>query len=70
MTLWKTAIWYNLWPFCIVCGHLVYFLRFRMFGPRKIWQPWYVGTYKCISEANRDTIFVVNKRPVGYFEPS
>jgi hypothetical protein len=34
-----TAIWFNLWPFGIVCGHLVYFLRFGMFGPRKIWQP-------------------------------
>jgi cytosine/uracil/thiamine/allantoin permease len=21
-----TAIWYNLWPFGTVCGHLVYFL--------------------------------------------
>jgi hypothetical protein len=20
-----TAIWYNVWPFGIVCGHLVYF---------------------------------------------
>jgi hypothetical protein len=35
-----TAIWYNLWPFGIFCGNLVYFLRFGMFGPRKIWQPW------------------------------
>jgi hypothetical protein len=34
------AICYNLWPFGIVCGNLVYFLRFGMFGPRKIWQPW------------------------------
>jgi hypothetical protein len=37
-----TAIWYNLWPIYIVyivCGNLVYFLRFGMFGPRKIWQP-------------------------------
>jgi hypothetical protein len=23
-----TAIWYNLWPFGIVCGHLVYFSSF------------------------------------------
>jgi hypothetical protein len=35
-----TAIWYNLWPFGTFCGHLVYFLRFGMFGTRKIWQPW------------------------------
>jgi hypothetical protein len=35
-----TVIWYNLSPFGIVCGHLVYFSKFGMFGPRKIWQPW------------------------------
>jgi hypothetical protein len=35
-----TAIWYNLWPFGIVGGHLLYFSQFGMFGPRKIWQPW------------------------------
>jgi hypothetical protein len=29
----------NLWQFGIVCGHLVYFSQFVMFGPRKIWQP-------------------------------
>jgi hypothetical protein len=29
------AIWYKLWPFGIACGHLVFFLRFGMFGPRK-----------------------------------
>jgi hypothetical protein len=34
-----TAVWFNLWPFGIFCGHLVYFPRFGMFGPRKIWQP-------------------------------
>jgi hypothetical protein len=34
------AIWYTLWPFGIVCGHLLYFSRFGMFGPRKVWQPW------------------------------
>jgi hypothetical protein len=34
-----TAIWYNLWPFCMVCGHLVYFFKFGIFGARKIWQP-------------------------------
>jgi hypothetical protein len=39
-----TAIWYNFWPFGIVCGHLVYFLRFGMFGPRKIWQPFSART--------------------------
>jgi hypothetical protein len=34
-----TAIRYNLWPFGIVCGHLGYFSRFGMFGPKNIWQP-------------------------------
>jgi hypothetical protein len=34
-----TDIWYNLWPFGIVCGHLLCFSQFGMFGPRKIWQP-------------------------------
>jgi hypothetical protein len=33
------AMWYNLWPFGTVCGHLVHFFRFGMFGSRKIWQP-------------------------------
>jgi hypothetical protein len=33
------AIWYNVWPFGVVGGPLVYFSRFGMFGPRTIWQP-------------------------------
>jgi hypothetical protein len=33
------AIWYNLLQFSIVCGHLLYFSQFGMFGPRKIWHP-------------------------------
>jgi hypothetical protein len=37
------AIWYNLWPFGLVCGHLVYFSYFGMFRPRRIWQPWPIG---------------------------
>jgi hypothetical protein len=43
------AIWYNLWPFGIVSVHLVYFLRFCMFGPIKIWQPWLTAivSYVC-----------------------
>jgi hypothetical protein len=36
---YSTAIWYNLGPFGILCGRLVYFPHFGMFGPRKIWQP-------------------------------
>jgi hypothetical protein len=35
-----TVFWYNLWSFGIVCSHFVYFSRFGMFGPRKIWQHW------------------------------
>jgi hypothetical protein len=31
----------------IVCGHLVYFSRFGMFGPRKIWQPWTIFIWRC-----------------------
>jgi hypothetical protein len=34
-----SIIWYNLKPFGIVCGRLVHFSRFGMFGPRKLWQP-------------------------------
>jgi hypothetical protein len=37
------AIWYYLWPFGIVCGHLLYCSQFGMFGPRKIWQPWFTA---------------------------
>jgi hypothetical protein len=41
MTIWKILwpFWYNLWPFGIVCGDLLYFSQFGMFGPREIWQP-------------------------------
>jgi hypothetical protein len=35
-----TPFVYNLCSFRIVCGNWVYFLRFGLFGPRKIWQPW------------------------------
>jgi hypothetical protein len=33
------AIWYNVWPFGVVCGPLVYFSVLVGLGPRKIWQP-------------------------------
>jgi hypothetical protein len=33
------GIWYNLQPFDIVCGHLVCFFRFGMFGPKKSGNP-------------------------------
>jgi hypothetical protein len=29
------AVWYNLWPFVIVSGHLLYFSRFGMFWTKK-----------------------------------
>jgi hypothetical protein len=53
---WRTFCWYILWPFGIwlfniVCGQLVYFSQFGMFGPRKIWQPWFgrrIGRNKCL----------------------
>jgi hypothetical protein len=39
-TIWNIySIWYNLWPFGIVCGDLVNFSHFGIFGRRKIWQP-------------------------------
>jgi hypothetical protein len=49
MLLYFMIIWNILWPFgmmygslvYVVCGHLVYFCLFGMFGPRKIWQPWF-----------------------------
>jgi hypothetical protein len=34
-----TAIWYNSWPFGIVCGHFEYFPQFRMIR-QKTWQTW------------------------------
>jgi hypothetical protein len=33
------AIPYILQPFGLVCGRLIHFSQFGMFGPRKIWQP-------------------------------
>jgi hypothetical protein len=32
MLLYFMKIWYNLHPFGIVCGHLVYIFRFCIFG--------------------------------------
>jgi hypothetical protein len=42
MTIWNIlrSKGYNFWSFGIVFGLWVYFFRFGMFGPRKIWQPW------------------------------
>jgi hypothetical protein len=44
MFVYFITIWNILQPFgiiygCLVCGHLEYFSRFGMFGPRQIWQP-------------------------------
>jgi hypothetical protein len=33
------AIWYSLWQFGIICGHLVYFSPFWYVARPKIWQP-------------------------------
>jgi hypothetical protein len=42
MTIWNIfwSFWNNLWPFGIVCGHLVYFSRFGRVWTKRIWQPW------------------------------
>jgi hypothetical protein len=45
-----TAIWCVLWPFCLVCGHLVYFYsRFGMVYQEKIWQP-------CLASGTRKSV--------------
>jgi hypothetical protein len=44
MLVYVTAIWYNLWSYMAVWCSLrsfgIFFPRFGLFGPRKIWQPW------------------------------
>jgi hypothetical protein len=42
----NVKFWYILWPFGIVCGLLLYFF---MFGPRKIWQPWWARAWTLAS---------------------
>jgi hypothetical protein len=58
MTIWN-SFWsfgtYNLRPFGLVCGHLVYFSRFGMFGTRKIWQP-------CFAVSSTNDEVVVNSQ--------
>jgi hypothetical protein len=39
MLVYFMTIWNILRPCGIIYGRLVYFSRFGMFGPRKIWQP-------------------------------
>jgi hypothetical protein len=46
-----TAIWCRLFKFGIVCGHLLYFSRFGMFGPRKIWQPWFRAVFCLVTKS-------------------
>jgi hypothetical protein len=36
------AIWYNLWPFVIVCGHLVYFSQFIRKSGNPAFQPFFL----------------------------
>jgi hypothetical protein len=48
-----TVIWHILWQCGIVCGNLyLYFSRFGMFRPRKIWQPIYHSVCKPVSTKN------------------
>jgi hypothetical protein len=41
-----------------VCGHLVYFSHFGMFGPTQIWQPW----GKVQKEGKREVMNTVGKK--------
>jgi hypothetical protein len=43
MLAYFTAVRYKLWPFGILYGRLVTLFCFGIFGPRKIWQPWFRG---------------------------
>jgi sugar phosphate permease len=55
------VIWYILWPFGTVVGHLVYFPRFGIML-KKIWQPWLVSTAKFKnSHLDRTKIFSRSK---------
>jgi hypothetical protein len=54
--------------FGIVCGHLVYFLRFGRFAPRKIWQHWAQAQKQSLSQSALvpglpDGIFSDQKNP-------
>jgi hypothetical protein len=40
-TIFYSYLLYVLGPFGIICDNLVYFSQLGIFGPRKIWQPWY-----------------------------
>jgi hypothetical protein len=51
------AIWYNLWPFGIVCVHLVHFFQFWYHVPRKLWQPWLRDT-KIISPLSHNIYYL------------
>jgi hypothetical protein len=55
-----TAIGNTLWPFDIFCGNMVYFSPFWYFGPRKIWQPWFIPIHKCTSVIKSNLILVVD----------
>jgi hypothetical protein len=46
MTIWTryiSAVWYNLWPFGTVCGHLVYFSFLVCLDKEKSGNPGYGG---------------------------
>jgi hypothetical protein len=72
MTIWNilpVAIWYNSWPFGIVCGLLLYFSQFGMLGPRKIWQPCtrsrllVIPTY--LTRASQNFFSEIEKKRIG-----
>jgi hypothetical protein len=54
-----TAIWYDLWPFGIVCGHLLHYIfsQFGMFGPKKSGNP--AREHEMVSEPSQ-------KRTIGF----
>jgi hypothetical protein len=47
------TIWYNIWPFGIVCGHLVYIFPFWYVWTKKIWQPWVTDTHRVCKPKKR-----------------
>jgi hypothetical protein len=59
------AIGNILWPFDILCGHLVYFSPFWYFVPRKIWQHW-AGSQRQQTD-NFDGRLFVHKKTINSF---
>jgi hypothetical protein len=55
--------------FGIACGRLVYFFRFGMFGPRKIWQPWSLDRPRRLATINRKIRFDLGLHWTATFLP-